>query len=104
MNIFGRTVLWSKVGDKSMEQASKYLSQTDAPEDRPHEIIDASELPPPQPLRNTLELLLEMEETAILIQINDRRPQHLYPKLEERGYEYETLESGEDVVTAIWKP
>jgi uncharacterized protein (DUF2249 family) len=86
-----------------MERVLTYLSQTDAPENRPCETIDASELPPPQPLRNTLEQLSEIDDTVVLVQINDRRPQHLYPKLDDRGYEYETLESGEDVVTVIWK-
>jgi uncharacterized protein (DUF2249 family) len=86
-----------------MAQADRYLSRTAAPDDRPSEIIDASELPPPEPLRNTLERLSELDDTAVLIQLNDRRPQHLYPKLDDRGYEYDTIESGDDVVTVVWK-
>lgn len=86
-----------------MEGVVTCLSQTDAPGNRPCETIDASELPPPQPLSNTLEQLSEIGDTVVLIQLNDRRPQHLYPKLDDRGYEYETLESGDDVVTVIWK-
>lgn len=86
-----------------MDRTVAYLSQTNAPENRPCETIDASELPPPQPLRNTLEQLSESDDTVVLVQINDRQPQHLYPKLDDRGYRYETFESEEDIVTVIWK-
>ncbi|WP_435066656.1 DUF2249 domain-containing protein [Haloplanus sp. C73] len=86
-----------------MARTATYLSQTGAPDDRPCETLDASELPPPQPLRNTLERLSEMDDAAVLIQLNDRRPQHLYPKLDDRGYEYDTLETEDGVVTVIWR-
>jgi uncharacterized protein (DUF2249 family) len=79
-----------------------YLSETEAPQDRPCETLDARELPPPQPLKNTLEQLAELDDSIVLVQYNDRRPQHLYPKLEERGYTYETLED-DAVVTVIWR-
>lgn len=74
-----------------------------APMDRTRTRLDARDLPPPQPLQNTLERLAELEDDALLVQLNDRRPRHLYPKLENRGYTYESV--GDDVVlTAIWKP
>jgi hypothetical protein len=39
-------------------------------------------------------------EETVLIQVNDRTPQHLFPELDERGLEYES--KGEDTVyTAI---
>jgi len=38
-----------------MENVVSYLSQTGAPETRPCETIDARELPPPQPIKNTLD-------------------------------------------------
>lgn len=85
-----------------MEQVDTYLSKTDAPAGASTERLDARELPPPQPLQNTLERLVEMDDSAVLVQLNDRRPQHLYPKLEDRGYEYETFEEDGDVVTVIW--
>ncbi|WP_135822818.1 DUF2249 domain-containing protein [Halostella litorea] len=86
-----------------MPEPEAALSGTDAPTDRPRETLDARELPPPQPLQRTLELLPELDDGTVLVQFNDRAPQHLYPKLADRGYEYETV--GEDpVVTAIWKP
>jgi uncharacterized protein (DUF2249 family) len=78
------------------------LSRTDAPIDAPRETLDARELPPPQPLQKTLERLTELDDEAVLVQQNDRAPQHLFPKLDDRGYSYETVETGEAVVTAIW--
>lgn len=87
-----------------MERLVEHLSETDAPEDRPCETIDARELPPPEPLRNTLERLAELDDPVVLIQLNDRRPQHLYPQLDDRGYEYETVETDDGVVTVVWRP
>ncbi len=80
------------------------LAGTGAPTDRPTETLDARELPPPQPLRNTLERLAALDEETVLIQRNDRAPQHLYPKLADRGYDYETIELDEQTVTVIWRP
>ena len=72
------------------------------PERDDSEMLDVRELPPPKPLQETLETL-ERLDSAVLIQVNDRTPQHLFPKLSERGYEYES--DGEDpVYTAIWQP
>jgi uncharacterized protein (DUF2249 family) len=85
-----------------MESAA--ASGTEAPSDRPTEHLDVRELPPPEPLRRTLERLAELEERRVLVQTNDRVPQHLYPRLEERGYRYDTVETDEAVVTAIWQP
>jgi uncharacterized protein (DUF2249 family) len=71
--------------------------------DRNHsETLDVRELPPPKPLQETLETL-ESLDGGILVQVNDRTPQHLFPKLSERGYAHES--AGEDpVYTAIWEP
>jgi uncharacterized protein (DUF2249 family) len=66
--------------------------------------LDVRELPPPQPLQTTLERLSELDDDTVLVQLNDRAPQHLYPKLDDRGYAYETVESDGAVVTAIWRP
>jgi uncharacterized protein (DUF2249 family) len=63
--------------------------------------LDVRELPPPKPLRRTLERLAELEDGTSLVQLNDRAPQHLYPKLEDRGYTYETDEEGDVVRTVI---
>lgn len=87
-----------------MEQWNEYLTATDAPSDRPFETLDARDLPPPQPLQNTLERLVELDDETILVQLNDRAPQHLYPKLDNRGYQYDTVEVVVGTVTVIWRP
>ena len=79
------------------------LNAIDLPEATPTDQLDARDLPPPHPLRDTLERLPELPEGTVLIQLNNRAPQHLYPRLDDRGYEYETFELEGDVVTAIWK-
>ena len=82
----------------------EHVMDTEAPPDRPHEIMDARDLPPPQPLQNTLERLVELDDETVLVQLNDRAPQHLYPKLTDRGYQYETLDTELGVITVIWLP
>lgn len=86
-----------------MPETEPLLAETQAPADRPYETIDARELPPPQPLKNTLEQLAELDDETMLVQLNDRAPQHLYPRLDERGYEYDTVEGENVVLTAIWR-
>jgi uncharacterized protein (DUF2249 family) len=86
-----------------MVDAEAVLTETEAPSGRPTETLDARDLPPPEPLRNSLELLAELDEEVVLVQRNDRAPQHLYPKLEDRGYEYETVETDDEVVTVVWR-
>jgi hypothetical protein len=44
------------------------------------------------------------DDRTALVQLNDRPPQHLYPKLDDRGYDYETLERDGATVTVIWEP
>lgn len=85
-------------------QPTANLETTDAPTDWPRESIDVADLPPPQPLQRTLELLAELDDDTVLVQSNDRAPQHLYPKLADRGYQYDTVETDDAVVTAIWSP
>lgn len=65
-------------------------------------VIDVRDLPPPEPLQETLGTLEQMDGDGLLVQVNDRLPQHLFPMLEERGFQYES--TGEDpAYTAIWK-
>lgn len=80
------------------------LDATDAPADAPVETLDVRSLGPPEPLRRTLETLADLEEETVLLQYNDRAPQHLYPKLDDRGYAYETVEARDRTTTAIWTP
>ncbi len=86
-------------GDAEIDVGA-YLSRTDAPSERSNVVLDARELPPPQPLQKTLEALADLGD-AVFVQLNDRRPQHLYPQLDDRGYRYETFDD-DPVVTVIW--
>jgi len=85
-------------------ETKKYLGKDGVPGDAPCEHIDAADLPPPEPLTETLETLAELDDETILVQSNDRAPKHLYPKLDERGYDYVTYDEGDATVTVIWKP
>nr|WP_233340913.1 DUF2249 domain-containing protein [Haloprofundus sp. MHR1] len=79
------------------------LSDTSAPLDGPYEVLDVRELGPPHPLKQTLERLAELDGDIVLVQVNDRAPQHLFPRLRDRGYEFVTVDDGDAVVTAIWR-
>jgi len=75
-----------------MELETAALERTDAPADRPVETLDdVRDLGPPEPLRQTLELLADLPDETVLVQRNDRAPQFLYPKLDDRGYAHETI-------------
>jgi len=87
-----------------MTGAASVLGRTEAPTDRPVETLDVRELGPPKPLSETLELLADLPDETVLVQYNDREPQFLYPKLEDRGYRFETVEADGQTVTAIWTP
>lgn len=79
------------------------LTETAAPRDAPTEQLDVRSLRPPKPLTETLETLADLDGDTVLVQHNDRAPQHLYPKLEARGYTFETVETADRTVTAIWQ-
>ncbi|RQG96826.1 DUF2249 domain-containing protein [Natrarchaeobius oligotrophus] len=87
-----------------MQSLASIVDRTDAPSDRPRETIDVRTLGPPEPLQRTLERLVDLPDETVLIQRNDRVPRFLFPKLEERGYAYETVDGGTEVVTVIWRP
>jgi uncharacterized protein (DUF2249 family) len=54
--------------------------------------VDARGLEPPQPMIRILEALESLPKAAELCARTDRRPIHLYPHLEERGFVGETEE------------
>ncbi|WP_049925041.1 DUF2249 domain-containing protein [Halopiger goleimassiliensis] len=87
-----------------MQSPSTVVERTDAPTERPREVIDVRTLGPPEPLKNTLETLEELPDETVLVQRNDRVPQFLFPKLDDRGYAYESVEFESEVVTVIWNP
>ena len=80
----------------------RHLATSDAPTTDQIVELDVRELGPPKPLTETLERL-ETMDSGVLVQYNDRVPQFLSPKLEDRGYTFETVETADAVVTTIWK-
>ena len=86
-----------------MQTPEDVVDRTRAPADRPRELLDVRSLGPPEPLQRTLERLVDLPAETVLVQRNDRAPQFLYPKLEDRGYVYETVDCGEEVVTVVWR-
>jgi uncharacterized protein (DUF2249 family) len=85
-----------------MSGADSILTETSAPTTRVHEVIDVRDLPPPEPLKATLETLADVDD-GVLVQVNDRVPKHLFPRLDERGFDYEAVERDDRVLTAIWR-
>lgn len=82
-------------------------ARLDAPTDRPTEELDVRQAPPPEPLTRTLERLATLsdgDDDPVVLQHNDRRPEHLFPKLADRGYEFDCVETDDRVVTAIRRP
>ena len=78
------------------------IAESEAPQTATVSTLDVRELGPPKPLSETLEMLAEMDK-GVLVQFNDRAPQHLYPRLDDRGYAYETTEIDGVTVTVIWE-
>jgi TusA-related sulfurtransferase len=99
--VFGSTLV-VVAGERHDVPRTDHLD-TAAPVDRPTERLDVRELPPPEPLTRTLELLADLDDEVVLVQVNDRAPQHLFPQLEERGYEHDTVETDDGVVTTVWR-
>jgi len=103
-NVFGESS--GRVGPVRSPMADatqSILAETGAPSDAPVETLDVAAAGPPAPLRQTLELLPDLDDDVVLVQYNDRAPQHLYPKLDDRGYAYETVEEANATVTVIWR-
>mgnify|MGYP000344970447 CR=1 FL=1 len=84
------------------DRAQRALAASDAPETDDPVTLDVRALGPPKPLTETLERLSDLEQDDALVQLNDRAPQHLYPRLGDRGFDYETTEYDDVVVTVIW--
>jgi uncharacterized protein (DUF2249 family) len=64
--------------------------------------VDARGLEPPQPMVRVLEALAVLPTGAKLRAHTDRRPVHLYPHLEERGFTGETEEQADgSFITSI---
>ncbi len=57
--------------------------------------VDARGLEPPQPLVTILEAVSQLPEGAQVRAQTDRRPMHLFPLLEERGFSAQTEEQSD---------
>jgi uncharacterized protein (DUF2249 family) len=74
-------------------------SDADSPQ-----VVDARGLEPPQPMAKILEALPRIAAGGEIRALTDRRPMLLYPKLEERGFQYATEEMPDGwFKTRIWK-
>ena len=86
-----------------MPRETGIAAATNAPEHRPIERLDVRDLGPPDPLRRTLGSLADLPDGTVLVRRNDRAPQFLYPKLDDRGYRDETVERADAVWTVVWR-
>ncbi|HYB73626.1 MAG TPA: DUF2249 domain-containing protein [Candidatus Sulfotelmatobacter sp.] len=99
---------WSVYFYPAPTEGADAAAATEAPPPAPRQagevVVDARGLEPPQPMQRILEALAALPEGEALRAHTDRRPMLLYPKLEERGYRYETREAGDDgYETRIWR-
>lgn len=69
-------------------------------EDQPADVVilDVRGLEPPEPMVRTLAALETLPRGKTLLQINERIPQFLLPRLEELGFDHEIREQAEGVV------
>ncbi|ACV10359.1 conserved hypothetical protein [Halorhabdus utahensis DSM 12940] len=79
------------------------VAASGAPDDRSTVELDVRNLGPPKPLQKTLEATADLADDEVLVQFNDRAPQHLYPKLDDRGLSHDTVETDDATVTVIWR-
>ncbi|TKX60267.1 DUF2249 domain-containing protein [Halorubrum sp. SS7] len=93
----------SEPGDSAAVERA-VAERTDAPTEGETIALDVRTLGPPKPLRETLERVETLGDGDVLVQYNDRSPQFLFPRLEDRGFAYAAVETDatEATVTAIW--
>lgn len=61
-------------------------------------VLDVRGLEPPEPMERTLEALEHLPRGKTLVQINERVPQFLIPRLAARGFVHEVREQSPDLV------
>ena len=100
---FVRRDMRSEPGDSATVERA-VTERTGAPTEGEVVALDVRNLGPPKPLRETLERVEALGDGDVLVQYNDRTPQFLFPRLEERGFAYAAVETDatDAVVTAIW--
>jgi len=82
----------ASAGAPSTKQQRDLPPTTDVPCGGEFVEVDARGLEPPQPMVKILETLASIPEGTSLRARTDRRPVHLYSRLEERGYASESIE------------
>jgi uncharacterized protein (DUF2249 family) len=67
-------------------------------------LLDNRGLEPPEPLVRTLEALGQLAPGGAIKMLSDRKPHHLFPELEARGFLFDcTEQSDHTFVTGIWR-
>ena len=61
-------------------------------------VLDVRGMEPPEPMVHTLAALESLPQGKTLLQINERIPQFLLPKLDEMGFAYEVREQNDALV------
>ena len=88
-----------EVGGETIRQTTpgKHSCGCGCHETSPTEVVevDVRHLEPPQPMVKILEALLALPENTVLRAHTDRRPMHLYPMLEARGFTGESEEQSD---------
>ncbi|MEP6991340.1 MAG: DUF2249 domain-containing protein [bacterium] len=80
------------------------VAVVDSPADDTTSWLDVRGLEPPEPLMRTLAALETLPDGHVLVQVNSRVPQLLFPMLAERGFACEVDESRADAVSVrIWR-
>jgi uncharacterized protein (DUF2249 family) len=90
-------VLFTRQANTSAASTTEIAAPGNSPNETgssPKEIleVDARGLEPPQPMVKILESVAAMPRNALLRARTDRRPMHLYPQLEQRGFTAQTEE------------
>ena len=66
--------------------------------------LDCREMAPPEPLVKVLETLNTLAHDEALLMIHRKRPNLLFPRLDELGFSHEIKEEDESVIKLlIWK-
>jgi uncharacterized protein (DUF2249 family) len=96
-----RVWFYPAAGDGAGTAAAAAPDPRDAPEDGRDAgvvVLDVRGMEPPEPMVRTLAALEALPPGGTLVQVNERVPRFLLPKLDELGFEYEVREQDEELV------
>ena len=67
--------------------------------------VDCRELVPPEPMVQILEAIEKMGNDEAVLMLHRKKPNLLFPKLKEKGLDFELTEKNEDnIELLIWRP